>query len=198
MSVVRLAKLKTCRICGGQYRPQNTLQIVCSPVCARTWGERSAARKVAREMKAERAARREKKRELMSTRDWLKVAQSAVNAWVRERDHDKPCISCDATEHQTSYHKVSGWVASHYRSVGACPELRFEPLNIHRACIRCNSHLSGNIIEYRIRLRERIGDEALEWIEGPHPAKHYTAAELEAIAKDYRARTRELKKARGA
>ena len=56
---------------------------------------------------------------------------------------------------------------------------------------------SGNIVEYRIRLRERIGDEALEALEGPHPPRKYTIEELNEIKARHRRLTRELKKARG-
>lgn len=79
--------------------------------------------------------------------------------------------------------------------MGSCPELRFEPLNIHRQCLRCNRNLSGNAVEYRIRLVLRIGAERLAWLEGPHPARKYTVEEIKAIKADYRAKTRELKRA---
>ena len=36
--------------------------------------------------------------------------------------------------------------------------------------------------------------EALERLEGPHPAKKYTADELKAIRDEYRAKARELKR----
>ena len=82
--------------------------------------------------------------------------------------------------------------------MGACPELRFEPLNCHAQCVRCNRDLSGNTVEYRIRLRERIGDEALAWLEGPHPVRKYTVEELKQIKTLFRRMTREHKKERKA
>ena len=144
--------------------------------------------------KARRRELRERKRKAKPRAQWLKEAQAAFNAWIKERDKHLPCVSCDATEHGTSYVKISGWVASHYRSVGACPELRFEESNVHKACVRCNSHLSGNIVEYRIRLRARIGEEKLAWLEGPHDPKRYTIEELMAIKSEYRRRLREMRK----
>ena len=89
-------------------------------------------------------------------------------------------------------------VAGHYRSVGACPELRFEPLNIHRQCVKCNRNLSGNAVEYRIRLVLRIGAETVAWLEGPHEPRKYTVEEIKTIKAEYRAKTRELKKGQAA
>jgi hypothetical protein len=136
-------------------------------------------------IKAKQQDKREIKARLETRSDWLKKAQTAVNAWVRARDSDLPCISCQRY-HQGQYH------AGHYRSVGACPELRFEPSNIHKQCAPCNNHLSGNIVAYRPRLIEKIGLERLEWIEGKHGAKKYTMDELKAITRDYKARARRL------
>ncbi|MNR47925.1 Bacteriophage Lambda NinG protein [compost metagenome] len=59
--------------------------------------------------------------------------------------------------------------------------------------MKCNRNLSGNAVEYRIRLVLRIGTDKVAWIEGPHPACKYTVEEIKAIKAEYRAKTRELK-----
>jgi hypothetical protein len=38
----------------------------------------------------------------------------------------------------------------------------------------------------------------VEWLEGPHEAKHYSKEDLEEIAAKYRRKTRELKNKRAA
>ena len=53
---------------------------------------------------------------------------------------------------------------------------------------------SGNLLGYRPGLIQKIGIEAVEWLEGPHEAKKYTVDELKAMTADYRAKTKELKK----
>lgn len=135
--------------------------------------------------KAQRAAREK----LKTRRDWAREAQAAFNAYIRERDHDQPCISCGRHHH-------GQWHAGHYRSVGAAPELRFEPLNVHKQCAPCNNHKSGNAIEYRINLLSRIGAEAVAWLEGPHEPKRYTVDELKEIKRHYARAARELRKKR--
>lgn len=109
---------------------------------------------------------------------WLKKAQQDFNAWVRLRDRQEPCISCQR-HHEGQYH------AGHYRSVGANPELRFEPLNNHKQCMPCNTHLSGNLINYRVNLLQKIGKEKLDWVEGYHEAKHYIIEDLKEISRIY-------------
>jgi hypothetical protein len=134
-----------------------------------------------------------RKEKLKSRADHLREAQVAVNEFVRLRDAHLPCISCDSMPSDHDLITGSRWDAGHYRSVGACPELRFEPLNIHRQCVKCNRNLSGHAVEYRIRLVKRIGADKVDWLEGPHSARKYTVDEIKTIKADYRALTRELK-----
>ena len=118
---------------------------------------------------------------------WLKSAQTAFNAYIRKRDEHLPCISCQRY-HTGQYH------AGHYRSVGGNPELRFEPLNCHKQCMPCNSHLSGNLIDYRINLIKKIGQDKVDWLEGPHDPKRYTIEDLKELAKYYKAELKKLEK----
>lgn len=203
MAVVRLAKLKTCRVCPTQFRPMSSTQVVCSPGCAQEYVRRREERKAQREAREEKRERRARLKELEPRRKVLARAQSAFNAFIRERDRDRPCISCGVVNPPERF--GGAWDCGHYRSVGAAPELRFEELNAHKQCKACNGG-SGRFarkgetvrMQYRERLIERIGREAVHWLEGQHPPKHYTVEELEAIAKKYRAKARELRRARGA
>ena len=190
-------KPKTCRnaACSIKFVPQRLGQVVCSPACAlatKDVNQQKALKSLAQVERREIKVRKEK---LKSRADYLREAQAAVNEFIRLRDGHLPCISCDSLPNDHDLMTGSRWDAGHYRSVGACPELRFEPLNIHRQCVRCNRNLSGNAVEYRIRLVLRIGAEKVDWLEGPHPARKYTVEEIKAIKADYRAKTRELKRA---
>jgi hypothetical protein len=108
---------------------------------------------------------------------------------VRERDYYEPCISCGR-------HHDGVWNAGHYLTVGGNPELRFEPDNCHKQCVPCNKHKSGNVVRYRANLINRIGVARVEWLEGPHPARHYSGDEIEALIRYYRAETRRLQSLR--
>lgn len=183
-------KPKKCavRTCRASFVPTKTFQTWCSPEC----GLALAMAKQEKERKAvdrlERQEIRVRRQRLKGRREYLEEAQIAFNAWVRERDRGQPCISC-GTRADVQY------CAGHYRTVGACPELRFEPLNVHRQCNKnCNLERSGNIVEYRIRLVQKIGAEAVAWLEGPHEPKKYTIDELKQLTVEYRQKLRELKK----
>ena len=196
-------RAKKCRVaeCRASFVPQRLGQRVCSPACAildaptNQANQEKARRSLAQVERREIKVRKEK---LKSRADRLREAQAAVNEYVRLRDAHLPCISCDSMPNDTDLMTGSRWDAGHYRSVGACPELRFEPLNIHRQCVKCNRNLSGNAVEYRIRLVLRIGADLVAWLEGAHPVRKYTVEEIKAIKADYRAKTRELKKGHAA
>lgn len=136
--------------------------------------------------KAEKKKQRERKAKLKSRSEWIKEAQSVFNKFIRLRDKDQPCISC-GRYHQGKYD------AGHYRSVGACPELRFCEINCFRQCVPCNQHKSGNIIEYRINLVKRIGADKVAWLERQdHEPKKYTIEDCKAIIKYYKTKIKEL------
>lgn len=195
-TAIKEVKQKSCKACGGKFRPSLSTQKACSVKCALDLAKQPANQQVARKAIDQRDRREIKvrKEKLKSRADHLREAQAAVNEYVRLRDAHLPCISCDSMPNDSDLMTGSRWDAGHYRSVGACPELRFEPLNIHRQCVKCNRNLSGNAVEYRIRLVLRIGADKVAWLEGPHPARKYTIEEIKTIKAEYRAKTRELKK----
>ncbi|WP_312831961.1 recombination protein NinG [Pseudomonas lactis] len=188
------AKPKKCRVaaCRASFVPSRMGQAVCSPACALIDGPRHApkARKALADI--ERKDIKVRKEKLKSRADHLKDTQHAFNAWIRARDAGQPCISCGTTADVQ-------YCAGHYRTTAASPELRFEPLNVNLQCNRnCNMGKSGNLLGYRPGLIQKIGIEAVEWLEGPHQPKKYTVEELRAMTAEYRAKTRELKKGQAA
>ncbi|MBI6944044.1 recombination protein NinG [Pseudomonas putida] len=181
-------KQKTCKACGTKFRPSLSTQKACGVKCALELAKQPANQQVARKAIADRERReiQVQKQKLKSRADYMREDQTAFNQWVRLRDDGLPCISC-GRHHEGQYH------AGHYRTVGANPELRFEPLNVHKQCAPCNNHKSGDIVNYRINLVHRIGADGVEFIEGPHEAKRYTIDDLKAIKAEYRAKIKQLK-----
>lgn len=195
MSIERKpARPKKCRVatCRASFVPAKPFQSWCSPDCAvaiirqrQDKQRKSFAQRERREIKV-------RKEKLKSRADHLKDTQQAFNAWIRARDAGQPCISCGTTADVQ-------YCAGHYRTTAASPELRFDPLNVHLQCNRnCNMGKSGNLLGYRPGLIEKIGIDAVEWLEGPHEPKKYTVDELKAMTADYRAKTKELKKGEAA
>lgn len=179
---------KKCRVetCRALFVPRRIGQAVCSPACAlkdAPRNEQKAKKAIDQRDRREVKVRKEK---LKSRAGHLKDTQHAFNAWIRERDAALPCVSC-GRHHEGQYH------SGHYRTVGANPELRFEPLNAAKQCAPCNNHKSGDIVNYRIELVKRIGIDKVDWLEGPHEPKRYTIEDLKAIKAHYRALISELK-----
>lgn len=170
---------RKCAICRLEFEKQRMGQKVCGPKCSIEYVKKQAE-------KEDRKITREKKDALKTTRDWLKDAQVAFNAYIRERDRALPCISCG--RHHTGSHD-----AGHYRSVGAASHLRFDEDNCHKQCVPCNQHKSGNAIEYRIRLVERIGEERVHRLEYSNVTKKWTTEEAKKIRDTYKRKLKELK-----
>jgi len=172
--------VKKCRNCKSEFEPFQTTQPACSPSCA-------LALVRAKKAKAYKQTTRKMRKEFNENdRGYqLKKCQQQFNAYIRARDAGKPCISCQ----KNSGAKMN---AGHYLSVGAHPELRFDPLNCHLQCEACNSFLSGNVARYRINLIDRIGLEAVERLEGPHEPKKYTIDEIIEIKERYKAKLKAL------
>lgn len=178
------------RTCRAPFVPVKPFQTWCSSDCAIViLRAKQDKERLAFEQRERREIRAAKER-VKPRSEHMKEAQDAFNAWVRERDYGQPCISCGTTADIQ-------YCAGHYRTVGACPELRFDPLNVHRQCNKnCNLEKSGNIVEYRIRLVKKIGAEKVAWLEGPHEPKKYSIEDLKALKVKYRALARALKKQR--
>lgn len=140
--------------------PRTGLQSACSLTCAL---EQSRAKQRVREAKVARKRLADGREALKTRSDYVKEAAVAVHKYIRARDKGKPCISCGVTEQDrfTGGHFDAG----HYRSTGAAPHLRFNLLNIFGQCKQCNRNLSGNTVEMRRGVIDRIGVDRVELLE---------------------------------
>jgi len=172
-------KQKKCKHCGKLFTKTRPLQAVCSWQCGVDVGRAALDKHIAKEDRLERTR-------LKTKAQWMKEAQVAFNAFIRERDKDKPCISCQRTE-------AVQWHAGHYRTTKAAPELRFDEFNVHKQCSQCNDYLSGNIPMYRANLVRIHGVEYVDYLEGKHEPKHYTIDDLKEIKALYKRKLKELK-----
>jgi hypothetical protein len=156
---------------------------VCGVPCAR----RLAAAKKNQASKS----LRERKQALKTRSDYIKEAQTAVNKYVRLRDHGKGCISCGAKPEA----RFGGAMdAGHWRSVGSAPHLRFFLPQIAAQCVRCNRYLGGSAVEFRKGLVERLGRERVEAIEAMQGTAKWSVEYLQRLAKVMRKKARRLEK----
>ncbi|NNA69480.1 MULTISPECIES: recombination protein NinG [Pseudomonas] len=188
-------KPKKCRnpACRASFVPQRLGQAVCSPKCALAIVEVQKAKEKKSLAQAGRRDIKVRKEALKTRGDHMREAQQAFNEYIRTRDQAAGhlCISSG---------KPLDWTgnavdAGHYRSVGSAPHLRFDERNCHAQSKQDNRFLSGNAVDYRIGLIARIGQEAVDSLESDQSVRKYTVDEIKAIKADYRAKTRELKRA---
>jgi hypothetical protein len=107
-----------------------------------------------------------------------KKAQDIFNAWIRNRDKELGCISCN--------NKIDH--AGHYFSSGHYSALTFDEMNVNGQCLRCNNFMHGNLINYRIGLIERYGEDKVNELEGSrmNAVKKWSRDELKQIALKYK------------
>ena len=179
---------KNCRVCKTPFEPRNSLQKVCNAWCAYQYAKEQAEKKRKAAEKARSKADRKRKEAIKPRSEWLREAQSSFNAYIRARDSGRACISCGITTGQMH--------AGHYRTTKAASHLRFNPRNCHQQCAQCNNSKSGNIVEYRIRLVERIGLAEVERLEHDNRTRKWTIDELKRIKSVYNRKARHYKKLR--
>lgn len=92
----------------------------------------------------------------------IKLATKHFNKFIRNRDSKDgyfTCISCGYSKRTELMH------AGHYLSAGNNSAVRFDERNVHGQCSQCNTHLHGNLLEYRKGLIQKIGLEQVEALE---------------------------------
>ena len=190
-------KPSICKVCKAEFVKQKMGQKVCGPECAlslavsnRTKAEKVEITRARRAAAANRKASREK---LKTRGDHIREAQTAFNAFIRERDRlaGHPCIS-SGRPLDWSGNAVD---AGHYRSRGSAPHLRFDERNCHAQSKQENRYASGNVTGYRLGLIARIGQEAVEALESDQEPRKYTVDELIELKQFYKAKLKALKEA---
>lgn len=161
-------KPKSCKNCGKEFKPFKSTQVVCGYKCA---AEYSAWPKRKKRIKESLKTRTQK----------IQEARKVFQRYIRERDKDKPCISCGTTT-------ATKWDAGHYLKAEIYTGLIFNEDNVHRQCQRCNQYGGGMQVEYRMGLVDRIGKDAVNLLEASKDSLRvyrWTDEELEEIKKKY-------------
>ena len=188
-------KAPRCKFC--RLRTEKVGQVL-HPACIDFWIAAETARQAKKreakrkaEAKVERAIIKTPRRALETIPDLIKKAQHAFNSYVRERDRLRGygCISSGRPLDWSG----NGVDAGHYRSVGSASHLRYNENNCHAQSKHDNQWKSGNAVDYRLGLIERIGLEAVEALEADNKPHKWQADELRAICQTYKAKLKELK-----
>ena len=176
-----MIKTKICKSCQEEFEPRNMGNTtIRTNKCLKCIA-------LANLVKIKKDVVAKKKEGLMTNQDWLKIAQTHFNHFIRLRDKGNPCVSCG--------NEIKGVThASHYLSSGGHSSTRFNEDNTHSSCFKCNVMLSSNAIEYRRRLIEKIGIERVEHIEKlSQEHKRWELSEIKEIIRIYKEKVKLLK-----
>ena len=148
-------KTRKCKECAGIFTPKLPAQPRCK-ICA----FKVQQAKYCNNQNKTLITRTKKPQKPLEPK--IDVEQARINKIVRERDADKPCISCGK--------KMEEWElnAGHFHSRNQCPKLRYDLDNIHGQCSGCNSKMTEDPkipANYRKNLLERIGAERVARID---------------------------------
>ena len=187
-------KTRRCSVCRLKVPTESavigSLKAFCSMEHLIEYSRSAAGKKTVK--KAVRAEKKLAVEKLKTRSDYTKEAQVAFNAYVRERDNGRQCISCDTYLNQTGALGGS-YDCGHYRSVGSAPHLRFNLNNAHGQCKKCNKYKSGNVADYRVKLLRKIGGARLEALECDQMPRKYTVSDLHRIKTIFTTKSKRLK-----
>jgi hypothetical protein len=162
-----------CKNCRNKFEPIRFNQKYClESECVKVW--------VAIEKeKAWKKTKAVKKVELMTLQDWIKITQVTFNKYIRLRDKDNVCISCQKPAKKEN--------AGHYFNANNHWNVRFDEDNVHLQCEHCNTFLSGNLLEYQGHLINKLGVEKYDaLVERARKTRKFTIEELKEIIETYK------------
>lgn len=189
------AKTKPCPVCEEDYMPFQSFQKCCpKPACANEMGKRVNKSKQEKKYAKEATAYRKANKKQITIK---MEAQAAFNLYVRMRDYYDPCASCGR-----AWDSTNEWDAGHYRATGNANHMRFRLDNCYKQCKKCNGPAakggySGNYTEYRKRLVEKVGEDAVSAIEHDQDIKPMSKHYLERIKRIFNKKARIQKKRLG-
>lgn len=107
-----------------------------------------------------------------------KIVQRKFNAWIRRRDEEELCISCNGV--------CGTWDCGHLWAQGSSGILRYNEDNCHKQGRGCNSFKHGNLLEYEINLVKKIGQKRVDYLrDNRRKTKKYTREELNELLEKY-------------
>lgn len=172
-------KKRTCKICKAKYIPEHqTIMPLCSAKCIVTYHNILKDKKEKKEIG-------EMKKSLLTHKDYIQLLQKVFNTFIRLRDKDLSCISCGRTN-------VEEFHAGHYVN-STYQYHRFNENNVNKQCSYCNTHLRGNLIDYRKGLIAKIGLEEVEYLENSKRMMlEISIPEIKEKIKEYKKRIKEM------
>jgi len=177
-----IRKNKKCAICEQSFYPAKTTQRVCSMKCSIEFANQKAKEKA---IKQARKEKKEWKENTMTASQWKQKFQTIFNKYIRKRDELRGCVSCGCDLSKRKF-DAGHFYATTYEG------LRFNELNVHGQCVKCNRHEHGNLHEYRKGILNRITPDQLKWLdEHRHDELRLTIPEIKKLIDEYKQKIKE-------
>lgn len=162
-----------CKHCKEKFEPVRFNQKYCfNKMCLDAWIQEA-------KIKNWKKTKKKMQENLETIQDLVKAAQIVFNKYIRLRDKHELCISCKQIPKKSN--------AGHFYNANNHWNVRFDENNVHLQCEHCNTFLSGNLIEYRSNLINKIGLEQLTLLEAKAmKTRKFTKDELKEIINTYK------------
>ena len=177
---IKAQAMKRCKNCNNSFEPLKFNQKFCLKTdCVNAWVELEKSKQWAKRKKA-------LKSELETTQELIKKAQKAFNDYIRARDRNQLCISCNKPLN-------AKFDAGHYFNANNHWSVRFDENNVHGQCVTCNQFKHGNLLNYQIGIQQRIGaDQLINLHAIAHETKKFSRDELREIISKYKEKLKSL------
>lgn len=131
----------------------------------------------------ERRKAKPKKKKLPKLSTMLKRAEVVFNSYIRWRDSSDGYFTCISSGQTLPVDQMN---AGHYVPVKNSSFLRFNEWNVNGECAYQNCYDKFHLVGYRKNLIDKIGLDAVEWLDANSRKKHkHSRQELEEIIKTY-------------
>ena len=194
---MKVRTVKKCRDCGDDFKPFKTTDILCVDCIIKKAvidNQRKRDKAINEILKPIRKKNLAAKEAIKKYSKWLDELQTIFNKFIRTRDKNRVCISCQKPLISNLTAWKAQYDAGHFYNVNGYPNLRFNEDNVHGQCVRCNRDLHSNNTEYAIHLPERIGVDRLielQSIRHNTPLK-LSIPEIKELKSHYRKRIKQL------
>jgi hypothetical protein len=169
----------SCKNCKEKFETIKFLQKYClKDDCVRVWVESEKA-------KQWKKTKAKMKNDLETIQELIKATQIIFNKYIRLRDKGQVCISCQKQALKEN--------AGHFFNANNHWNVRFNENNVHLQCEHCNTYLSGNLLEYRTNLINKIGNSEFLILEAEaRKTRKFTKDELKEIITEYKQKVKQL------
>ncbi len=167
---------KKCK-CGNTYTQYTTLQNKCVSCLAKVGKDRMTPGTKEHKESVTQHKREHKEKDKTY---WREQAQKAVNRYIRMRDRNESCPTCERP-----LNRGVQLQAGHFKTRGSHPAIRYVIQNIHGQCASCNL-FTNDLAKYEAFIVRKYGQEMLDWLNVEHGVYNFTVEDMQAIALHYK------------